>query len=1036
MCLQKCLAMGLLLWLITSSTYAQTSLQLINNDETTRLSDKVKILSENDIQLTIDEVRELESEFMWRSTTNPNYGIQSGGLWLHTKLNRISDLEEWVIDIGFAHMERADFYLFDGNDLIASAKQGKLSSEQFTRFPSFKVNLPLATTVDLFVRIESKSIQVIAPLDIQPYAKYMRMVFWDNLIWGLFYGGLFILVIYNLVLYFMNRQTSLLAFIGYIVSVILWQFVWGGHSTFLIPYGITLWLTGHMDLIFVLVGIASGAFTYLFLEAKRTAHKIAPIIKVNIGLLITMGFCSLISLFPVAWQNAIVYLVTLFAIASFLFAGFESYINKFKPARYFIIAWFVLIVCALVSMTSLTGLLPTNMFTTYCLHAGLFIQAGLFSIAMMDKRHNQLEREIQQATNDLRNNMEFIEEQNARLDIARKDAINASTIKSQFLANMSHEIRTPLNAILGFSKELIHTPLPIDKQEHVRIINSAADTLLNIVNDVLDVSKIEAGKLQVNNEPFSPNDVLEEMVSVMARSAHNKKLEFIYDLSPIPEKLVGDAQRIKQILTNLLGNALKFTPSGHIGLSVSGKTLQHNMFELNFKIEDTGIGISQQDRKKLFSAFTQIEDSTSRTYQGTGLGLVICQQLVHLMGGSITLTSNPGSGSCFSVTITTNLLNVSDNFARNIGWKQKKVLLLETDKLVTESAKMMLENVGASVTLVDNYRTFISMIKQHDAAFICLPESYLEKHREILKHLAQVNEANLILLYSGEGITFEDSVQSEKSTQLRLPLTLNKLASLTQTPIESRHNQVQQDLLELDSVKVLAVDDMEMNLRLLTTWLKPSKLSLTLAYSGEEAVKLCKQEEFDIILMDVQMPIMDGLQASRLIRQTQLNVGTPIIAVTAHALKEEQERLLASGMDDFLAKPINLAELIVLIKRWCETPRNIALENQSINWALALKTANQDEAAAKDMLASFVAELPELITQIETAWNTTDKPTLKALVHKLHGACCYTGVPMLLDLCDELETAIKLDEYSIVKLRLPSLIEEAQSVIVCSEAFV
>lgn len=1031
----KSLLLGLFLIFMALPALAQSTLQLINTDETTHLSDKVKILAESDIQLTIDEVRERKDEFSWHSSTNPNYGMHTSGVWLRTSLNRISDLDEWVIDIGFAHMDRADFYLFDGDKLIASNKQGKLSSEQFSRFPAFKVKLPLAKKVDLYVRIESQNMQVIAPLDIQPYERYMRMVFWDNLIWGLFYGGLIILALYNLVLYLINKEYSLLAFVGYIAAVITWQFVWGGHSVLLLPFEATLWLTSHTDLIFVFVGIASGVFTYTFLEAKRTAYKTAPFIKINIGMLITMGFCSLISLFPAAWQNAIVYLVTLFAIFSFLFAGFESYKNKFIAARYFIAAWLILFISALVSMTSITGILPTNIFTTYCLHVGLFVQAGLFSIAMMDKSHNQLEREIQQATNDLRNNMEFIEEQNARLDIARKDAINASTIKSQFLANMSHEIRTPLNAILGFSKELIHTPLPVDKQEHLRIINSAADTLLNIVNDVLDVSKIEAGKLELHNQPFCPNDMLEEMVSVMARSAHNKKLEFIYELTPLPQKLVGDAQRIKQILTNLLGNALKFTPSGHISLLVKGKMLPHNMYELNFNIKDTGIGISQDDRKKLFNAFSQLEDSTSRTYQGTGLGLMICQQLVHLMGGKITLTSEPGKGSCFSVTISINILNKSDEFARRIGWGKKKVLLLETDELTTQSAAKMLENTGAQVSVTKNIGEFIAAQKDWDTLFACLPEGYLSSHTDILHQLTKSEMSNLVILYSGEGISFGERQNITKPTELRLPLTLSKLVSLNESSSESNQSQLVQNLLELPKIKILAVDDMDMNLRLLRTWLNPSHLELSLANSGEEAVSLCNEEEFDIILMDVQMPVMDGLQASRLIRKTQLNVGTPIIAVTAHALKDEQERLLASGMDDYLPKPIDLEDLIELIKRWCNTD-NTSTEYSAVDWTMALKIANQNEAAAKDMLNAFVKELPELVTQIESAWKLTDKQNLKQLIHKLHGACLYTGVPMLLDLCDELETAIKLDEMSIVKLRLPTLIEEAQNVIEHSEAFV
>ena len=232
-----------------------------------------------------------------------------------------------------------------------------------------------------------------------------------------------------------------------------------------------------------------------------------------------------------------------------------------------------------------------------------------------------------------------MEEQNVRLDIARKNAIEASNVKSQFLANMSHEIRTPLNAILGFSRELHSDSLPPEKQEQISIIHAAADNLLSIVNDVLDFSKIEAGKLEINNHPFSPNEMLEDMVSVMAKSAHLKKLEFVYDLEPLPEKLIGDSYRIKQVLNNLLGNALKFTDHGFVSLTASGKEQEHGMYEMVLQIEDSGIGISRDDQRKLFAAFSQVDDAMNRSYQGTGLGLVICQELVKLMRGELTLQS-------------------------------------------------------------------------------------------------------------------------------------------------------------------------------------------------------------------------------------------------------------------------------------------------------------------------------------------------------------------------------------------------------------
>jgi two-component system sensor histidine kinase BarA len=1027
---------GLIFIVLCNCALAQSTLQLINKDQVTRLSHKVKILQEQGEPLSIQDVRKKKTTFKWHTSSNPNYGFQAGGLWLHTSFSRVTNIEEWVIDIGYTHLERADFYLLSGSTIIASSQQGKLSKTQLYRYPSFKVALPLATPLDLFVRLESNGIQVIAPIDIQPYSVHVRSMFWDNLLWGIFYGGLLALLIYNLVMYFGNKDNSLLAYVNYIIAVIIWQFFWGGHSVMLLPFNITLWFASHIDLIFIYLGIASGVFSYTFLDAKHSAPKSSPFVKISIGSLAITGFFSIFNLIPTMWQNSLVYLLSLSAIVSYLVAGAESYFNKFKPARYFILAWTVLALAAVAGMLSLTGVLPTNGFTSYCFQVGVFIEAGLFSLAIMDKSRNQLEKDIHQATNDIRTNMEFIEEQNARLDIARKDAINASTIKSQFLANMSHEIRTPLNAILGFSKELIHTPLPINKQEHVRIINSAADSLLTIVNDVLDVSKIEAGKLQVNRQPFSPNVMLEEMVSVMAKSAHQKNLEFHFELSALPEKLIGDAHRIKQILTNLLGNALKFTPSGHIGLRVEGEYFEHDLFELKFSIDDTGIGINQHDRQKLFTPFTQLDDATSRSYQGTGLGLMICKQLVHLMGGKIALTSTPDKGSCFTVTILVNVLNKSENIARNIGWNKKQVLMLTTEDSTSSLTAKMIELAGAEVTTVDNLTELHRLKHKFSAVFVALPRDYLQANPDLLTGLINANIASLVLLYSGPDLVVpQDRPQSNKIVSLRLPLTLNKMASLLATPEKSKHQKLHQDLLSLPPIKVLAVDDMEMNLRLLMTWFKPSKLELSLCYSGEDAVELCQQQEFDLILMDVQMPNMDGLQASRLIRKTNLNIGTPIIAVTAHALKEEQDRLLASGMDDYLPKPLDLAELIVLIRQWCG--RN--LEGQltpSVDWSVALTRANHNEEAAKEVFTSFIEQLPKIKADITQSWQQDDKALCLSLIHKLHGACCYTGVPNLRELCNELETALKNQQYDTVELRLPEFLDECDRILIESEMFI
>jgi two-component system sensor histidine kinase BarA len=1018
----------LLLCLVnTNLVFAQSTLQLIATDLTSRLSSQLRVYYEQEGQLSIQEISQNIDKFKWHSGDNPNYGFTDKGVWLYTTISNVTDVEKWVVDVAFSQLEKVDIYLLLDGKILAQAQQGKERFNQHYRMPTVKVVLPYAQTIELFVRIQSSHTSLIAPVDIQTHDRHEKTNFYDTMIWGCFYGGLLILAVYNLIIYFGLGEKSVLAYVAYIASVILWQFVWSGHSHLMMPEGFSRWENQHTDLIFIILGIFSGVFSCIFLNMHQNAPKSYHFVRASIIILLILGLCSVVNLFPPFWQISLVYLVCLIGIASFTCAGFEAYSNHFNAARYFIFAWSVLGTTAVIGMLSLTGVFPSNFFTAYCFQFGVFIEAGLFSIALMDKSRHQLELEIDQATDDLRNNIVLVEEQNVRLDIARKEAINASNVKSQFLANMSHEIRTPLNAILGFSKELNFAELQAEKQEQVSIINAAADNLLSIVNDVLDFSKIEAGKLRINNHPFSPTQIIEDLISVMAKSAHLKNLEFIYDLSPLPEKLIGDSFRIKQILNNLLGNALKFTDHGHIGLSVKGAFLEHGMYELTLKIEDTGIGISRDDRRKLFAAFSQLDDALSRSYQGTGLGLVICKELVKLMRGDLTLHSTLGQGSTFIVTLRTNLLNAKLSLRPGGDWHNKKVVYYDPSPHSRFCSVKLLKNLGAIVTGVESLNFLRELNEDYDMVFICVPRNKENDLPNVLEATRQMSCQQSIILYSGvNSLSNRSDLAQYFDHKLRLPLTMSKLTNLLHLPQASPIDAIQQHLANLPSARVLAVDDMEINLRLLTTWFKNTKLQLTLAYSGKDAVMQCYENEFDLILMDVQMPHMDGIETTRRIRQTDLNLGTPIIAVTAHAFKEEQDRLLASGMDDYLPKPLNLSDLIDLIIRWCQQVEVTPAQLAHFDWAIAMKRANHNEESALDILEQFVKQLPSLASNIQQCFQAHDYEEMQAFVHQLHGACCYTGVTRLHKLCDEMESALKLRQVELLSKKMQSFNEAIQ----------
>ncbi|WP_340679197.1 7TM diverse intracellular signaling domain-containing protein [Paraglaciecola sp.] len=1014
----------------TSLVFAQSTMQLIATDLTSRLSSQLRVYYESEGQLSIQQVSQNIDKFEWHSGHNPNYGFTDKGVWLYTTVSNVTDVEKWVVDVAFSQLDKVDIYLLLDGQILAQTKQGKEHFNQHYRLPTIKAKFPYAQTIELFIRIQSAHSSLIAPVDIQTYESHEKTNFYDTMIWGAFYGGLLILAIYNLIIYFGLNEKSLLAYVGYIASVILWQFVWSGHSQLIMPEGFSRWANQHTDLIFVIIGIFSGIFSWIFLSISENAPKSFYVVRASIIILVILGLCSIVNLFPPFWQSSLVYCFCLVAIGSYTCAGFEAYFNHFTAARYFIFAWSILSTSALISLLSLMGVFPSNLFTAYCFQFGVFIEAGLFSLALMDKSRHQLELEIDQATNDLRNNIVLVEEQNVRLDIARKEAINASNVKSQFLANMSHEIRTPLNAILGFSKELHSAELPAEKQEQVSIINAAADNLLSIVNDVLDFSKIEAGKLRINNHPFSPTQMIEDLISVMAKSAHLKNIEFVYDLSPLPEKLIGDSFRIKQILNNLLGNALKFTDHGHIGLSVKGAFLEHGMYELTLKIEDTGIGISRDDRRKLFAAFSQIDDALSRSYQGTGLGLVICQELVKLMRGDLTLHSTLGQGSTFTVTLRTNLLNAKLALRPESDWLNKKVVYYDPIPHSRFCSVKLLKNLGAIVTGVESLGFLRELNDDYDTVFICVPRNKENDLPNVLEATRQMSSQQSIILYSGvNSLSNRSDLAQYFDHKLRLPLTMSRLTNLLHLPQASPVDAVQQHLANLPKARVLAVDDMEINLRLLTTWFKNTKLQLTLAYSGKDAVMQCYENEFDLILMDVQMPHMDGIETTKRIRQTELNLGTPIIAVTAHAFKEEQDRLLASGMDDYLPKPLNLSDLVDLIIRWCPQVEEVPAELADFDWSIAIKRANHNEEGALDILEQFVKQLPSLASNIEQCFQARDYEEMQAFVHQLHGACCYTGVPKLHKLCDELEGALKHRQFEQVNKVMLGFNETIQAVL-------
>ncbi len=666
------------------------------------------------------------------------------------------------------------------------------------------------------------------------------------------------------------------------------------------------------------------------------------------------------------------------------------------------------------------------------------LKNGINAMAIsLSEYHIEMQQSIDQATSDLRETLEQLEIQNVELDIAKKRAQEAARVKSEFLANMSHELRTPLNGVIGFTRQILKTPLTSSQQDYLLTIEKSANNLLTIINDILDFSKLEAGKLSLENIPFDFATSLDDMLCLLAPSAHEKGIELTLNIDPqIPESLIGDPLRIQQVLTNLIGNAVKFTESGNIDIQVSRVKDNLNTMDVEFMVSDTGIGISKRQQSLLFQAFSQADASISRHYGGTGLGLVITQKLVSQMGGKIRLNSQLHHGSQFSfiLTLIKTDLPVSQHLVTDT-LLNKSLLLIEPNDTLRLLLTKQLTHVGL---VVNSHATLPTESSQYDFVLYNLspithpPLSQLQKDIQVLDKQGQ---KLIISLPANELSLSEQLIQTGVSHCLSKPISLRKLFNVL---IDS--DTVDQRLIALTTEKakvhyplhILAVDDNPANLKLISVLLNEMVDQVTVASGGQDALTLCQKHEFDLILMDIQMPEMDGVTASQHIHQSQLNRHTPIIAVTAHAMEGERERLLCSGMDDYLTKPIEESILHQTLTKWGKayalSPHKSTSNKKeepikidcTLDWELALIQAAGKEDLAKDMLQMLLNFMPEVKSLINKGLND-HAVDLWPTIHKLHGSAAYCGVPRLKNLCHTIETELK-KHVSIEDLE-PELLE-------------
>ncbi len=652
------------------------------------------------------------------------------------------------------------------------------------------------------------------------------------------------------------------------------------------------------------------------------------------------------------------------------------------------------------------------------------LKNGINSMAMsLAAYHEEMQHNIDQATSDLRETLEQMEIQNVELDLAKKRAQEAARIKSEFLANMSHELRTPLNGVIGFTRLTLKTELNPTQRDHLNTIERSANNLLAIINDVLDFSKLEAGKLILESIPFPLRNTLDEVVTLLAHSSHDKGLELTLNIkNDVPDNVIGDPLRLQQVITNLVGNAIKFTESGNIDILVEKRALSNTKVQIEVQIRDTGIGIPERDQSRLFQAFRQADASISRRHGGTGLGLVITQKLVNEMGGDISFHSQPNRGSTFWFHINLDLNpNVIIDGPSTACLAGKRLAYIEPNATAAQCTLDLLSDTPVEVIYSPTFSAL--PLAHYDIMILSVPVTFREPltmQHERLAKAASMTDFLLLALPCHAQINAEKLKQGGAAACLLKPLTSTRLLPALTEYCQLNHHP---EPLLMDTSKitmtVMAVDDNPANLKLIGALLEDKVQHVELCDSGHQAVDRAKQMQFDLILMDIQMPDMDGIRACELIHQLPHQQQTPVIAVTAHAMAGQKEKLLSAGMNDYLAKPIEEEKLHNLLLRY-KPGANVAARlmapepaefifnpNAMLDWQLALRQAAGKPDLARDMLQMLIDFLPEVRNKIEEQLVGENPNGLVDLVHKLHGSCGYSGVPRMKNLCQLIEQQLR-----------------------------
>jgi signal transduction histidine kinase/CheY-like chemotaxis protein len=1063
-----------MLWLLMAlqARAGELLLDAAPSDNPVALAPYWSVLEDRAQQWTIDDILrpELAGRFLPSAAHGDslNFGLTESAIWLRLTLRNATDADiERYLEVAFTHLHHVDLYLptAAGYERIATGHARPFAQRPVShRHFVFPLRVAAGSGATYYLRVASGT-GLDVPAKLWEPQAFQRASLLEYIGQSLYFGTLLALGLYNLLLFLSLRDRGYFYYVLFVAANALSTVAFSGIGfQFLWPE------SPQWSMISSMMGFAATGLTLLVFESSllataRVVPRLQRVMRVFIFLLLAqmLGFWLLpytrMIRYGIALDAATMVLALVVAVACLL--------RGQRSARFFLLAFSALVVAAVLTALRSYGVpgIP-NFLAVYGMQIGSALEMLLLSLALAD-RFNQvrqekeaaqqqlveslkrserlLEQRVEERTAQLsRTNVELREQERA-LAAAKEEAEQASRMKSAFLANMSHEIRTPMNAVIGMAYLALRTGLTGKQRDYVEKIHRAAISLLGVLNDILDFSKIEAGKLEFELVDFSLREVLANVHTVSGMHAAEKGLDFAFDVAEdVPPHLVGDPLRLGQVLINLVSNAIKFTPQGEVRLRCRVLGARADCVTLQFEVMDTGIGMHADEQARLFQAFSQADNSTTRRYGGTGLGLAISKRLVEMMGGRMSVQSAPGAGSTFGFTarfgigrLPAELPELPERLLRC------RVLVVDDNAAARDILTELIASLDLQADACSSAEDALAALRHADRrhpyglvlADLGMPGmNGLELAQAVaagdLRHKPKV----ILITAFGRDDVLRQAEGAPVTTVLFKPVDRSVLHDAFVDALAAEVGMPAlppaRMLPRLEGRKVLLVEDNEVNQQIAREMLVATGLQVETADNGRRALEClfaAGPQGYDLVLMDLQMPELGGLDAARQLRLDARYAGLPIVAMTAHATAEERAQCLQSGMQDHIAKPIDPDRFYETLARWLDPAALIDLAPESsdaagradddmpdrvptiagFDTAGTMERLAGDTALYRQILDMLQSSLADALAGFDAAAERQDRTALHAVVHGVHGMAANVGATALAAAAAELETQLR-----------------------------